>query len=78
MSLQTNAVLTVVSTKIYFNFNKVSTMSDGSYRFENYPYSFDGVLDCIKWGRAYEAALDAQAKAKLDLEDLMREVGVYN
>jgi hypothetical protein len=53
-------------------------MSDNTYRFENYPHSFDGILDCIKWGRAYEAALDAEAKAKLDLEDLMREVGIYN
>jgi hypothetical protein len=69
---------TVVKTQIHFKFYKVSTMSDGTYRFENYPHSFDGIIDCIKWGRAYEAALDAEAKAKLDLEDLMREVGIYN
>lgn len=69
---------TVVKTQIHFKFYKVSTMSDGTYRFENYPHSFDGILDCIKWGRAYEAALDAQAKACIDLEDLMREVGIYN
>jgi hypothetical protein len=78
MALQMDLTVTVVTTKVYFDHWRVSTMSDGSYRFENYPYSFDGLLDCIKWGRAYEAALDAQAKAKLDLEDLMREVGVYN
>ena len=69
---------TVVKTEIKFKFYKVSTMSDKTYRFENYPHSFDGILDCIKWGRAYMAALDAQAKACIDLEDLMREVGIYN
>jgi hypothetical protein len=69
---------TVVKTQVHFKFYKVLTMSDGTYRFENYPYSFDGVLDCIKWGRAYWAALEAEAKAKLDLEDLLREVGIYN
>jgi hypothetical protein len=69
---------TVVKTEIKFKFYKVSTMSDGTYRFENYPHSFVGILDCIKWGRAYMAALDMEAKAKLDLEDLMREVGIYN
>ena len=72
------AMPTIVKTQIHFKFYKVSTMSDGTYRFENYPHSFDGIIDCIKWGRAYMAALDAQAKAKLDLEDLMREVGIYN
>jgi len=69
---------TVVTTKLYFDQYKVSTMSDNTYRFENYPHSFDGILDCLKWGRAYQAALDAEAKAKLDLEDLLREVGIYN
>ena len=53
-------------------------MSDGTCRFESYPHSFDGALSALKWGRAYEAALDAEAKAKIDLEDLMREVGIYN
>jgi hypothetical protein len=69
---------TVVKTQVHFKFYKVSTMSDGTYRFENYPHSFDGILDCIKWGRAYMAALEAEAKAKIELEDLMREVGIYN
>lgn len=69
---------TVVQTSIHFKFYKVSIMSDNTYRFENYPHSFNGILDCIKWGRAYLAALDAEAKAKLDLEDLLREVGIYN
>ena len=77
MSVST-ATPTVVATKMYFDQYKVSVMSDGSYRFENYTHSFEGVLDCIKWGRAYQAALDAEAKAKLDLEDLLREVGIYN
>jgi hypothetical protein len=68
---------TVVQTKVHFN-NRIAYMSDGTCRFENYPHSFDGALSALKWGRAYEAALDAQAKACLDLEDLMREVGIYN
>jgi len=76
MSVST-ATPTVVTTKLYFDQYKVSTMSDNTYRFENYPHSFDGILDCLKWGRSYQAALDAEAKAKIDLEDLMREVGVY-
>jgi hypothetical protein len=67
----------VVQTKVHFN-NRIAYMSDGTCRFENYPHSFDGALSALKWGRAYEAALDAQAKACLDLEDLMREVGIYN
>jgi len=67
---------TVVQTKVHFN-NRISYMSDGTCRFESYPHSFDGALSALKWGRAYEAALDAEAKAKIDLEDLMREVGVY-
>jgi hypothetical protein len=76
MSVST-VVPTVVQTKVHFN-NRISYMSDGTCRFENYPHSFDGAISALKWGRAYEAALDAQAKAKLDLEDLMREVGIYN
>jgi hypothetical protein len=76
MSVST-ATPTVVQTKVHFN-NRISYMSDGTCRFENYPHSFDGAISALKWGRAYEAALDAQAKAKLDLEDLMREVGIYN
>jgi hypothetical protein len=67
----------VVQTKVHFN-NRIAYMSDGTCRFENYPHSFDGAISALKWGRAYEAALDAEAKAKLDLEDLMREVGIYN
>lgn len=70
--------ITKVNTKVYFKHFRVSTMSDGTYRFEHYPHSFVGVIEAITWGRAYEAALDAQAKAKLDLEDLMRQVGIYN
>ena len=67
----------VVQTKVHFN-NRIAYMSDGTCRFENYPHSFDGAISALKWGRAYEAALDAQAKACIDLEDLMREVGIYN
>jgi hypothetical protein len=70
------ATPTVVQTKVHFN-NRIAYMSDGTCRFENYPHSFDGAISALKWGRAYEAALDAEAKAKIDLEDLMREVGVY-
>ena len=68
---------TVVQTKVHFN-SRITYMSDGTCRFENYSHSFDGAISALKWGRAYEAALDAEAKAKLDLEDLMREVGIYN
>lgn len=70
----TQTAPTVIKTQMYFKFYKVSTMSDGTYRFENYPHSFDGILDCIKWGRAYQEAREQLRNAKLRVEALEMEV----
>ena len=76
MSVST-VIPTVIQTKVHFNY-RIAYMSDGTCRFESYPHSFDGAISALKWGRAYKAALDAEAKTKIVLEDLMREVGIYN
>jgi hypothetical protein len=45
-----------IKSKVYFKHYTVHHYSDGTYRFEDYAPYFQGVSDCITWGRAYQEA----------------------
>lgn len=45
-----------IKSKVYFKHYTVHHYSDGTYRFEDYAPYFEGIVEAITWGRAYQEA----------------------
>ena len=59
-----------VETKFYFNKFRVHKYTDGTYRFEDYPPHFEGVIEAITWGRAYQEAEKQIAEGQKKIAEL--------
>ena len=62
-----------VGSKIYFNQFRVHNYSDGTYRFEDYAPYFEGVIEAITWGRAYQAAEKQIAEGQKKIAELQEQ-----
>lgn len=62
-----------ITSKIYFNKFTVHHYSDGTYRFEDYAPYFDGVIDCLTWGRAYQEAEQQIVEAQKKIAQLQEQ-----
>jgi len=65
---------TVVESKLVFNHFRVTKYSDGTYRYENYPYFFKDQVSALKWGRSMDEASKIIRDAQKHIDDLLNEV----
>jgi len=62
-----------VGSKIYFNKFRVYNYSDGTYSFEDYAPYFEGVIEAITWGRAYQEAEKQIAEGQKKIAELQEQ-----
>jgi hypothetical protein len=62
-----------VGSKVYFKHYTVHHYSDGTCRFENYPPYFEGVIECLTWGRAYQEAEKQIAEGQKKITELQEQ-----
>jgi hypothetical protein len=62
-----------VASKIYFNKFRVYNYTDGTYSFEDYPPYFEGVIEAITWGRAYQEAEKQIAEGQKKIAELQEQ-----
>ena len=62
-----------IKSKVYFKHYTVHHYSDGTCRFENYPPYFEGVIECLTWGRAYQEAEQEIAEALKKIAELQEQ-----
>ena len=65
---------TAIRTRLIFGEFHVTEYTDGTCRYEDYPYYFDGVITALSWGRAYDNAQKELAQTQKHINDLLAQV----
>jgi hypothetical protein len=65
---------TVVKSRLVFNQFRITDYSDGTCRYENYPYFFNTTIQALSWGRAYDNAQKELVETQNHINDLLAEV----
>jgi hypothetical protein len=71
---------TKLTSTVYFNKYRVHKYTDQTniyYQFEDYAPYFLGLIDCIKWGRAYQDAESQLAEAQKKIAELQAETSSH-
>jgi hypothetical protein len=60
--------------KITMEMRERTKYSDGTYRYENYPYFFPHQIAALSWGRAYDQAQKDLAETQKYIKELLDQV----
>ena len=69
-----NTVKTIKRHRIVFGEFHVTEYTDGTFRYENYSYYFDSVMQALSWGRAYDNAQKELMETQNHIKGLLAQV----
>ena len=73
--MQSTIEKTKANVKIVFGEFVITEYTDGTFRFADYPYYFNGAVEALTWGRAYEKSQKELWMIQDRIQDLLDQVG---